>query len=143
MTFEKGINWGFAVLGICVIVFFLFRVEQALSATTTAETVQKAIRNFQISIWIGWLLITVPAIYFRWKYAKHILFIIDYLIVITAFILLGVYINRGAELELWSLADSFKGNITFMILRNILLICGMTAFVHAAIWWFSKRWHRK
>ncbi|PRX48847.1 hypothetical protein [Salegentibacter salegens] len=143
MAFKNVINWGIAVLGFCIIAFFLFRLEQAFSATTTAKAAQQAIQNFQISIWVGWLLITGPAIYVRWKYANHILFIIDYLIAITAFIILGVYVNRGAELELWALGNSFRGNVTFMLLRNILLICGMTAFIHAAIWWFSKRWHRR
>ncbi|PKD20370.1 hypothetical protein APR41_13910 [Salegentibacter salinarum] len=143
MAFYKVINWAFAVLGFCVMALFLFKLEQAFSATPTAEAAQQALQNFQISIWCGWLLITGPAIYFRWKAGNHILFIIDYLIAVTAFIIFGVYVNRGAELELWSLGDSFRGNVTFLVIRNILLICGMTAFIHAAIWWFSKRWHRR
>lgn len=142
MAFDKVINWGLAFFGFCIMAFLLFKLEQVFSASPTAEASKQAIQNFQISIWCGWLLITGPAIYFRWKYANHILFILDYLIAISAFIILGVYVNKGTELELWSLGETFRGNISFMVMRNILLICGMTAFIHAAIWWFSKRWHR-
>ncbi|MBZ9631290.1 hypothetical protein LB465_10915 [Salegentibacter sp. LM13S] len=143
MTFKNVISWSIAGLGFCLIAFFLFKLEQAFSEIETAQVVQQAIQNFQISIWIGWILITGPAIYLRWKYGNQLLFIINYLTVITAFIFLGFYVNRGAELELWSLGDSFRENVIFMVIMNILLICGMTAFVQAAIWWFSKKWHRR
>ncbi|MBZ9730631.1 hypothetical protein LB467_13125 [Salegentibacter sp. JZCK2] len=142
MSYKNVISWGIAVLGFSLIVFFFFKVEQAFSDTKTVDDVQQAIENFQISIWCGWVLLTGSAIYLRWKNGKHTLFIMVYLIAITAFVILGLYVNQGAELELWSLGSSFRENVTFMVIINILLICGMTALIQGAIWWFSKKWHR-
>lgn len=143
MSLKNLFSWIIAGLGFALILFYLFNLQKAFSSVLEPGKTYQAIKNYQISIWCGWLLITSSAIYNRWKKNNHILFAIDYFIMVTAFIFLGYYLNLGVEIELWGVGDFVEQRIIFIILKNILLICLMTAFIHIAIWWFSKRWHRK
>lgn len=136
-------SWVPASLGLGLIVFFLISLHTSFSGNVNTEETLQALKNYQISIWCGWLLITGAGIYLRWTKGVHSIFIINYISVFIAFLLFGYYLNLGVERNLWDIQSVFSEKLLFIVLKNILLICGMTAFVHAAIWWFSKRWHRR
>lgn len=143
MKTKTLIPWAIVGLGLGVIILYLLKVEHAFSELKSAEDVRLSVRNFQISIWCAWVLITSSATYYQWAQKKYILFVLDYLIVIIAFVFLRHYLNLGEEKGLWSFGDRFIMGSNYITLRNALLICFMTAFVQAAIWLFSSKWHRK
>ena len=86
MKTKTLIPWAAVGLGLGVIILYLIKVEQAFSELKSAEDVRLSVRNFQISIWCAWVLITSSATYYQWTQKKYILFVLDYLIVIVAFI---------------------------------------------------------
>ena len=143
MKLKNIIPWTVAGFGLGVMLFYLFKVENAFSEMKSPEEVRFAIRNYHISIWCGWVLMTSSATYYQWTKKKYALFALDYLIVILAFIFLRHYLNLGEERDLWSFGDTFKMSVNYMSMRNALLMIFMTAFVQAAIWLFSSKWHRK
>lgn len=143
MKTKTLIPWAAVGLGLDVIILYLIKVEQAFSELKSAEEVRLSVRNFQISIWCAWVLMTSSATYYQWTKKKYSLFVLDYIIVIVAFIFLRHYLNLGEEKNLWSFGDTFMKGSNYITLRNALLICFMTAFVQAAIWLFSSKWHRK
>lgn len=143
MKLKTLIPWVTVGLGLGVIILYLIKVEQAFSELKSAEDVRLSVRNFQISIWCAWVLITSSATYYQWTQKKYILFVLDYLIVIIAFIFLRHYLNFGEEEGLWKLGGSIIKGTNYLTMRNTLLICFMTAFVQAALWLFSSKWHRK
>lgn len=142
MSAKKLISWIVAGLGFVLIVIFLFRLDQSFSEIQDSKIIPVAIKNYHLSIWCGWILITFSAIYASWKKNTHLLFIIDYLIMITAFILLGYYMDKAVTYNLWTVGTSLQQGVFFMVIKNIILICVMTGFIQASLWWFSKRWHR-
>lgn len=143
MKTKTLIPWAAVGLGLGVIILYLIKVEQTFSELKSTEDVRLTIRNFQISIWCAWVLITSSATYYQWTQKKYILFVLDYLIVIVAFIFLRHYLYTGEAEGLWKLADSVIKGTDYLTIRNTLVICFMTAFVQAAIWLFSSKWHRK
>ncbi|MBZ9652459.1 hypothetical protein [Psychroflexus montanilacus] len=143
MTHKTALSWIITGIGMAIIVIFFCIVDSSFSDQMTKDEIKISIQNYQISIWIGWIIMTVSAIYRQWKSKNYVLFLIDYVIVITAFIGLGYFLGKGQELGLWTFSNSFTQGIEFNVIRNIFLICFMTGFIQAAIWLFSSKWHRK
>ncbi|SHG50198.1 hypothetical protein SAMN05444483_11414 [Salegentibacter echinorum] len=143
MSGKNLFSWIFAGLGLGIILFFLIILHSSFSGNGDSEQTLQALKHYQISIWCGWLLLTGASTYLRWTKGIHTLFIITYTSAFIAFLFFGYYLNLGVERNLWDIPNVYDKKLFFVILKNILLICGMTAFVHAAIWWFSKRWHRR
>ncbi|WP_127844343.1 hypothetical protein [Psychroflexus aestuariivivens] len=143
MSAKKLISWSVAGVGLVLILYFLISLENAFSEIKSSEDVQNALRNYHISIWCGWVIITSSATYFQWTQKKYSIFVFDYLIIILAFIFFRHYLNLGEEEDLWSFGDSFKMSSNYMSMQKALLMIFMTAFVQAAIWLFSSKWHRR
>lgn len=143
MPSKQLIPWIISGLGLGIIVLFLIKLDYSFSEIQSAEDLRLSVRNFQISIWCGWVLMTSAATYYQWTQKEYTLFIVDYLTVLISFVFLRYYLGLGEEKNLWTLGDTFKTGANYMTMRNALLMFFMTAFVQAAIWLFSSKWHRK
>jgi hypothetical protein len=143
MSIKKIVSWCFVAIGFVILIFFLLKLENAFSEITFADQVRLALRNYHISIWIAWVIVTSSATYYQWTQKKYIIFVLDYLLIILAFIFFRNYLSLGEEEGFWSLGSSFKTGANFTSMRNALVMIFMTAFVQAAIKFFSSKWHRK
>ena len=137
MDRKKLLSWILAGSGFCLSAFFLFKLQEAFSIDHNTEGVEEALQNYHISIWCAWILITIPAIYLRWKYKLHHLFIFNYFFIALSYLLLGYYLDQGINDEL------LKISVFHITFQYVLVISVITAFIHIAIWWFSKKWHRR
>lgn len=143
MSIKKIVSWSFVAIGCAIIIVYLLKLENAFSEIKSSDQVRLSLRNYHISIWIGWVIVTSSATYYQWTQKKYIIFVLDYLLVILAFIFFRHYLSLGEEEQFWSLGSSFKTGANFTSMRNALVMIFMTAFVQAAIKLFSSKWHRK
>ncbi|NEV94719.1 hypothetical protein G3567_11245 [Psychroflexus sp. YR1-1] len=118
MKMKRGIPWIVTGLGLFIIILYLINVERAFSELKSAENVRLSVRNFQISIWCAWVLITSSATYYQWTLKKYTLLVLDYLIVIIAFIFLRHYLNLGEAKNLWSFGGAFIMGSNYMTIEK-------------------------
>lgn len=141
---RKSIVLSGVVILILYPLFTLWGAFSALNLVNEAQLVEDRILNFQIAIWITWILITVLAIYYKWTRKKDLIFYLTYAYILAAFTILAFLIVR-----FYSLYD-LKGQVTdplsfgiISVLPNIFTAAVLTGLLQIAVWWFTRRWHRK
>ncbi|MFV8839365.1 hypothetical protein [Salinimicrobium soli] len=121
----------------------LFRVEEVLG-TGTLEQGREILLDFQISIWICWVVLACIAVYYKWTQKRDFFFVFCYGFLLVAFGIFG-YLSQEFLL-LYSLDNPFKDNYTYAVLQalqNIVMAGVLTGFLQGAVWWFTRRWHRR
>jgi hypothetical protein len=88
MSIKKIVSWCFVAIGFVILIFFLLKLDNAFSETKSPDQVRLALRNYHISIWIAWAIVTSSATYYQWTQKNYIIFILDYLFAILAVIFL-------------------------------------------------------
>lgn len=123
--------------------FSLFQLEQALVPGEIIQEVQAELQSFQRSIWISWVILVALAVYYKWSFKRNLVFYLTYGFLIVAFAVFGIYVQRVVTLfEVPSgFADAYTLGV-FSALQNILFSAVLTGFLQAAVWWFTRRWHR-
>lgn len=102
------------------------------------------LNNYQISIWISWIALVSIAIYYKWTTKNNFFFIILYGFLIISFGLYGWYAQEIApqiNSQIGLSADYPSG--IFITIKNTLAIIIFSAFLQIAVWWFTRRWHRR
>lgn len=129
-----------------VLLFPLYAVLQIfqLETTATAEEATSTVNFLQISIWISWVFMVSMAIYYKWVQQSNFFFVITYIFVIAAFgffgFLLDDVINKygiGSRL-----GDQYPVAI-YTFIRNVVASIAFTVFLQLAVFWFTRKWHRK
>lgn len=124
-------------------IFTLFNAVGDLNAPELQEALD-AVLHYQISIWISWLVLVSASIYFKWTKKKNFFFFFTYAFLAVAFGFLG-YLTQEL-LSAFDLPNKFKDTYSFGILhalQHIITSVVITAFLQAAVWWFTRRWHRR
>ena len=119
-------------------------VEQVLRAPEGLDEAEGAVGNFQVSIWISWVVMAVIAVYYKWTEKSNFFFSLAYVVLVVAFVFFGAYTQR--VITQFDLPSSFRDGYTMGVLiaaQNILVAGILTGFLQAAVWWFTRRWHRR
>ena len=110
-------------------------------------TLQKAVdsvQHYRLSIWVSWLVLVSASIYFKWTRKKNFFFFFTYAFLVIAFSVLG-YLSQELVTQ-FDLPNRFSDNYSlgvFQALQHIISSVVLTAFLQAAVWWFTRRWHRR
>lgn len=105
--------------------------------------VTNAIRAFQLSIWIVWVLLVGMAIYYKWTVKQNLYFYITYCFLLISFVLYGILTQKAVNL--FNLPSGFKDNYSygvFTALQQFAPAVFLTAFLQFSVWIFRKKWHR-
>ncbi len=123
-------------------VFSLFKAVGDLSGVELQESLDSVL-HYQISIWVSWLVLVSASVYFKWTRQKNFFFFFTYAFLVVAFGFLG-YMSQELVIE-YDLPNKFRDNYSFGVLQalqHIISSVVLTAFLQAAVWWFTRRWHR-
>ncbi len=137
------------LLALCLIILFypgylIYQLEQAIHMANEPVLAQNRLINFQISIWIVWVMLLLGAIYNKWVKKGNFLFYFTYGFLVLAFAIFGFYTQ--VVVNNFSLSSPFRDEYShglFIAAQNIITAGALTAFLQTAVWWFTRRWHRR
>lgn len=122
--------------------FTLFGAVGDLNASSLQEAMDSVL-HYQISIWLTWLVLVSVSVYFKWSRQKNFFFFFTYAFLVMAFGFLG-YLSQEVVTN-FDLPNKFRDNYSFGVLhalQHIITSVVLTGFLQAAVWWFTRRWHR-
>lgn len=125
-------------------VYSLFALEQATGPENQLDQVRVSLLDYQVSLWISWVIMAVIAIYYKWTFKSNFFFSLAYGFLLLGFILFGYYSQR--MVSLFDIPSTFDDDHTlgvFAAVQNILVAAILTGFLQAGVWWFTRRWHRR
>ncbi len=140
---KKNVLWLVAILTLIYPIHTLFNATGVLGIATV-KGAESQILNYQVSIWITWVILIPIAIYYKWTKKKNIFFLFTYAFLIVGFGIFG-YLTQNLVLA-YDLPSRFSDTYTFGVLlafQNIITSAILTLFLQAAVWWFTRRWHRR
>ncbi|HET8753516.1 MAG TPA: hypothetical protein VFM59_04075 [Salinimicrobium sp.] len=112
--------------------------------TPVLEGIQKEILNYQLSIWICWLIFAGVAVFYKWKRHNNLFFLITYVFLIIGFGIFGLYYQK--MIEMFDIPSMFKDTYILgllVILQNLITSVVLTIFLQVCVWWFTRSWHRR
>ncbi|UJH91804.1 hypothetical protein LZ575_03820 [Antarcticibacterium sp. 1MA-6-2] len=121
-----------------------YLVMQSLELGQVVNRVERSILFYQISIWLSWIVFMIIAVYYKWTTENNFFFILTYAFLLLTFSFFGYFVQ--AMVNFFELPSTFEDNYTlgvFTALENFAIAALLTAFLHAAVWWFTRRWHRR
>lgn len=123
--------------------YSVFVLEEVISSGSSIREAESALVAFQRSIWITWILLVSMAVYYKWVKKRNFIFYFTYAFLFVAFAVYGIYVQR--LVTAYDAPSGFEDTYTlgvFSALQNILMSGILTGFLQAAVWWFTRRWHR-
>ncbi len=132
-------------LVIAVLVFPLFSLFNAVGDlnNTDLQEALDSVLYYQISIWVSWLVLVSASVYYKWVKKRNFFFFYTYAFLVVAFGFLG-YLTQELVSD-FDLPNKFSDGYSFGIfqaLQHIVSSIVLTVFLQAAVWWFTRRWHR-
>ena len=124
--------------------FSVFELEQLNPGNETVEKFQQVLNGLKISIWISWVFMVSLSIYYKWKLGKNLFFRLIYVFLLVFFILYGYYFQE--MITVYKVQTPFTDDYTLTVievLRNLVVSGILTAFLQVAVWWFTRKWHRR
>lgn len=109
-----------------------------------ADGAQEDISGFLLSVWIVWLISTGIAIYHKWSQKEDVFFYVTYVILVLGFSVYGYLVQDFVNT--YGLDDGFRDDYTLGVLtalEQIAMAAVLTGMLQAAVWWFTRRWHRR
>ena len=125
-------------------IYMLFNAVGQLNEPVELQTAIDAVGHYQISIWVSWLVLVSASVYFKWTKHRNFFFFFTYAFLVVAFGFLG-YLSQELVTD-YELPNKFRDQYSFGILnamQHIISSVVLTVFLQAAVWWFTRRWHRR
>ena len=123
--------------------FTLFRAVGNLNGVELQDTLDSVL-HYQVSVWVSWIVLVSASVYFKWTKQKNFFFFFTYAFLVVAFGFLG-YLSQELVTQ-FDLPNKFRDDYSYGILhalQHIISSVVLTAFLQAAVWWFTRRWHRR
>lgn len=125
-------------------VYTLVHLEQVRTEYGGMKLFQEGLNHYQISIWVVWLFMVALAIYYKWTSEKNIFFHTIYGFLLVAYLIYGWYLQQ--MVTYYGIETGFRDDYTLVVFKTIqsfAISAILTAFLQAAVWWFTRRWHRR
>lgn len=143
MKKKKQVLWLMAILILFYPAYALFQATNYLGPEDFKVAENKLV-NFQISAWLTWIVLICISIYYKWSRRKNAFFFFTYAYLLIVFGIFG-YLSQDLVM-VYNLPNQFEDNHTFgffIALQNILAAGVLTGFLQGAVWWFTRKWHRR
>lgn len=135
---------GIFTLSLLIPGLYILSLESIFNDGSGKEEVMNTISGFRLRIWLSWVVMIAVAIYNKWTTGSNIFFKMIYFLMVLSFAIEGFYIQR--MINMFDFAITFEDTYSygiFISLVNIVMVAGLTAFVQASVWWFTRKWHRR
>tara|TARA_R110000850_G_scaffold182360_1_gene307763 strand:- start:15327 stop:15743 length:417 start_codon:yes stop_codon:yes gene_type:complete len=131
----------FLILTLCYPIWHVFQLQWAGS---DPHMVVESLQNYRISIWMVWFIWAAVAVWLKWTKRHYRFFKSTYGYIVIACIIYGYYHSKATGLtgSPSPFSDSYTASF-FAALLDIAVLFALTAFLQAAVWWFTQRQHRK
>lgn len=143
MVKERKVLWVIVILILFYPVYALFQATNAMGPEDI-EVAENRLVNFQTSAWLSWLVFVSISVYYKWTQKKNLFFFFTYAYLLIVFGIFG-YLSQDLVL-IYGLPSRFEDDHTFGVLialQNILAAAVLTGFLQGAVWWFTRKWHRR
>jgi hypothetical protein len=140
---KKAILRTLIILVLLYPVYMLFHAGDAVDLEDVQEA-SDSILNYQISIWISWVFLVVIAIYYKWTEKRNSFFYFTYGFLLVSFSVFGYF--QQSLITAYDLPSPFDDQYTVGVvvaLQNLVASFILTALLQAAVWWFTRKWHRR
>lgn len=141
---KKNILLAIFALVLCYPLFTAYQFWEVIISNRGLEVVENQLISYQISIWLTWIITVAMAVYFKWTEKNNLMFYVTYTFLVLAFIFFGIFSQM--MVNNFNLPSSFEDSYTlgvFAAIQNIFVSVLLTGFLHAGVWWFTRRWHRR
>lgn len=125
-------------------VITLFLLQDGFNRILDLEELQHRIRDYQISLWISWIIWASISVYYKWIQKLNFFFYLTYGVLLPGFVIFGIFYQK--MVLQFQLPSRFSDTYTLGVLaslQNIITIAVLTGILQASVWWFTRRWHRK
>lgn len=139
---QKKILLGLLCLLLLYPVLMFFQLERSMELNTDLTRVKQMIANYQVSIWISWVVFAAVSVFHKWTQKKNFFFIFTYCFLAIAFTIFGFYL-RSALNQFNIEAGEEENFSSFTAFFNFVVSAMLTGFLQASTWWFTRRWHRR
>ena len=122
----------------------IFQLEQTMSEANNGGAAHQSLINYQVSIWVSWLVLVFLSIHEKWTKKRNWFFYLTYGFIIVAFSIFGYYTQE--IINNFDLPSRFEDNYThgvFTAIINIITSGILTVLLQVGVWWFTRRWHRR
>lgn len=122
----------------------VFQLHQTIQDQNSAKMIDQQLMAYQLSIWLSWLIMVIISIYYKWTTKRNDFFYFIYFFLLVGFGIFGFYFQKSVTIL--EIETSFRDNYTlgvFATLQNFAAAGILTGFLQAAVWWFTRRWHRR
>ncbi|MFZ0489628.1 MAG: hypothetical protein WBV11_02620 [Salegentibacter sp.] len=124
--------------------FSLYKLLQLTARKAEVFRLFDALTSFQLSIWICWVFFAAVGVYYKWTRKGNFVFYLTYLFLFIGFALFGFFMQK--VMVDYHIKPSFgdvysRGTLTAIL--NLGYAVALTAFLQAAVWWFTRKWHRR
>ncbi|MEG9326913.1 hypothetical protein V6B16_03105 [Salinimicrobium catena] len=143
MMGKKGILRGLVILVLLYPVYMMFNAGNSLDVQEVQQA-RDSILYYQISIWISWILLILVSIYYKWTEHRNFFFYFTYGFLLVSCSVFGYF--HQSLVNAYDLPSPFEDNYTLGVvvtLQNLVVSFVLTALLQAAVWWFTRRWHRR
>ncbi len=140
---KQNILSGILLILLLYPVISFFRIEQVIDNGAGPEIIEQRISQFQLSIWLTWLVMIAAAVSFKWITENNFFFYLIYIFLLVAFGILGYFIQE--MINIFEIQTGFGDDYSygmFTALINFLVAAVLTGFLQVSVWWFTRRWHR-
>lgn len=140
---KKSILYTIVLLMLIYPAFSLFNVIEAVGTLPVREA-EGSIINYEVSIWITWVVLASISVYYKWNMKSNFFFFFTYGFLLITFGIIG-YLSQSV-ITIYNLPTHFEDSYTLGVLISVQKIISaviVTAFLQAAVWWFTRRWHRR
>lgn len=140
---KKAILRTFVLLTLLYPAYMLFLANSLLSFGEV-QTAEEGILDYQISVWISWVFLVSVAVFYKWTEKRNFFFYFTYAFLLVAFAVYG-YLHQEL-INTFDLPSPFGDKYTLGVLvafQNVIASVILTAFLQGAVWWFTRRWHRR
>ena len=121
-----------------------FVLQKFSMAGIEIAMVETSIVSYQLSIWIVWGILVIYSIYHKWTTGKNLFFLVTYFFLVVTCGVFGYFIQE--MVTKFSLSSTFQDNYSlgvFTALQHFAIAAVLTGFLQVAVWWFTRRWHRR
>ncbi|SDL20226.1 hypothetical protein SAMN04488034_102615 [Salinimicrobium catena] len=140
---KKAILRTLVILVLLYPVYMLFKAGNALDLQDVQQA-RNSVLNYQVSIWISWVLLSVVSIYYKWSEKRNFFFYFTYGFLLVSCSVFGYF--HQSLVNAYDLPSPFEDSYTLGVvvtLQNLVVSFVLTALLQAAVWWFTRRWHRR
>ncbi|QED37083.1 hypothetical protein FK178_04875 [Antarcticibacterium arcticum] len=134
-------------LTVLVTLYPILSAYWMLCVLLNGETIliaDQKLSEYLLSIWLTWVVLVSMAIFYKWSSKGNFFFKFTNVFLLVSAVVFGFFLLEIAKL--YETGSLIKDPLLFALLKtlqNFAVLFLLTFFLQAAVWWFTRKWHRQ